>query len=182
MERMLLVCGERGYRSVKAKDVYGEPGACWTAMSFADKDECFAAAYEHAMEDLSRRMALAADQVPGRSPRGRMEAALAILADFLLETPAVAKSLLVEAQGAGPRTQAARGRALATLSEVIDDACRRLGSPTRSQPRMAAPFVVAATETIAAQELAGGEAGALIQAIPDLAQILEEAYSPASLG
>lgn len=175
---MLLACGEHGYRSVKAEEVCGERGACWAAMSFADKDECFAAAYEHAAEELSRRMALAADQVPGPGRRGGIEAALAILADLLSERPAVARSLLIEARGAGPRTQAARVRALAELGEVIDERWRHLGSPGGDAPRMAAPFIVAATETIAAQELSGGEAGALRTAIPDLAQMLEEAYSP----
>ena len=85
---------------------------------FADRDDCFLAAFEQA---ISQARLLASEAYERESGwREGIRSALARLLLFMDDEPALAKLCVVEALGAGQRVLERRSRVLDELAEVID--------------------------------------------------------------
>ncbi|MEA2200514.1 MAG: hypothetical protein QOI89_1110 [Solirubrobacteraceae bacterium] len=85
---------------------------------FADREDCFLAAFEHATTEAKVRARQAYDRQPGwREGTRRALARLLVLMD---EEPRLAKVVLVESLAAGQRVRWRRLELLGELAEVID--------------------------------------------------------------
>jgi AcrR family transcriptional regulator len=108
---------------------------------FADRDECFTAAFERAVEQAE---AVVVPVYEGEERwRERIRAGLAVLLGFLDAEPALARLLIVEALAGGPLTLAARARVIDALIARVDDG-RSEARAGRTTPRLSAEGVVGA--------------------------------------
>ena len=112
--------GETGYEGVSARSVAGRAGVSNRAFyeCFSDREDCFLAAFNHAVDGLELELRRGWESERGWTARVR--AALASLLRALDREPVVGRLVLVEALGAGPRVLARRARALEELAEVVD--------------------------------------------------------------
>jgi AcrR family transcriptional regulator/DNA-binding MarR family transcriptional regulator len=86
---------------------------------FEDREDCYLAAFEQALEQASRRVSPAyAEQCKWRE---RVRAGLVALLGFFDEEPAMARMLVVESLSAGRRTLERREQALGQLAAAVDE-------------------------------------------------------------
>ncbi len=167
MEAMLQACGERGYREVAVKDVLeiygGHRVQFWE--QFADKEECFAVAYEAWIERLSARLLGAALAEQGW--REGLRAALVELVRFVNERPAIARSLFVEVRIAGGAALAAHEAVAERCARAIDGARGKL-APEEAPPPLTGAFVVGGIENCVCDALAEEGPRRLWEELPEL--------------
>jgi AcrR family transcriptional regulator len=108
---------------------------------FADREDCFLAALEQAAAQAGRRVQAAYESESVW--RERIRSGLGELLVFFDEEPALARLVLVEALGAGPRVLAWRAEILDRLAEVVDQG-RAASSAGREPPTVVAEGVVGA--------------------------------------
>jgi AcrR family transcriptional regulator len=175
MEAMLIAAGEHGYTRVAVRHVLERYGGNRTQFYelFANKAECYAAAYELEAERLCGDLLVMAATAGGW--REGLRAALAELARFAEERPLMAKGLLIEVQVAGGRSLAVREAVMERLSRAIDSA-RHETSSRHSPPPVTASFMVSAIDSAVVGALARGEPGDFATAVPELAYMVVSAY------
>jgi AcrR family transcriptional regulator len=176
MEAMLLCTGELGYRRVAVRHVYQRYGGYRTQFyrHFANKAECFAAAYQSEVDHLSGRL-LAFVRAEGQKAE-RLEAALGDLVEFVSARPTVARAIFIEVHVAGEEARSRRTEAVTRLAAVIDETCRRTKAGP-SPPPTAGQFVVGAVEQAVASSLLKSDQEELLAAIPELTAIFGDIYS-----
>ena len=113
--------GERGYEGLSARSVSERARVSNRAFyeSFNDREDCFLAAFNDAVDGLELQMCGAWESELGWTARVR--AALAVLLAMLDREPAVRRLVFVEALVAGPRVLARRACVLEGLAGVIDE-------------------------------------------------------------
>src|SRR4029077_8348134 len=87
---------------------------------FADKEECFLAAYDSALEELYRGTELVFESASGDSWAERIRIALATFLEMMAEQPEMAKFCVVDVLAAGPRALARRDAAIRQFTGFID--------------------------------------------------------------
>jgi AcrR family transcriptional regulator/DNA-binding MarR family transcriptional regulator/alkylated DNA nucleotide flippase Atl1 len=131
--------GERGYEGVTARSVSERAGVSNRTFyeCFSDREDCFLAAFDHALEGLEREVRAGWESERGWTARVR--AALSALLQTLDREPAVRRLVFVEALAAGPRVLARRAGVLESLAGVVDEGRENakapaalLGDPARS--------------------------------------------------
>lgn len=170
---MLRKVGDLGYRAVSAEGVCEELGGHPARFYelFADKAECFAAAYADEIELLCQEMLT---YVEGeQSTAARVEAALSSLAKLAAAEPTLARALFIEVHVAGASALAKRQEIVDRLSHAIDRTCRER-RPGHSPPPLTAEFVVGIIDQAVASALIRGAPGELEAAVPELGGILSE--------
>jgi AcrR family transcriptional regulator/DNA-binding MarR family transcriptional regulator len=108
---------------------------------FADREDCFLAALEQAVAQAGRHVKDAYDQETAW--REGVRAGLGELLVFFDEEPALARLVLVEALGAGPRVLERRAEILDELAKIVDQG-RFATSAGREPPEVVAEGVVGA--------------------------------------
>ncbi|MGH2903187.1 MAG: TetR family transcriptional regulator [Solirubrobacteraceae bacterium] len=136
--------GERGYEGVSARSVSARAGVSNRAFyqCFSDREDCFLAAFNHALDGLELELREGWESELGWTARVR--AALAALLAALDREPAVRRLVFVEALGAGPRVLARRARVLESLAGFVDEGRVNAKAPRRL-PGLVAEGVVGAT-------------------------------------
>jgi AcrR family transcriptional regulator len=174
-DAMLEACGERGFGAASVQDALDRSGVSRTRFYglYANKAECFEAAYEVAATELVEELLAAGRRAPDWA--SGLRTALERLSAFLAARPRRAKALLIEVHVAGGGSLACRHQLAARLAGAIDSARldpRAAGSP----PPLTAAFLVAAVDAAAARALARGEGAGLGAAGPELARMIVAAY------
>jgi AcrR family transcriptional regulator/DNA-binding MarR family transcriptional regulator len=133
--------GEGGYGSVNARRVSERAGVSSRTFyeSFSDREDCFLAAFNYAVEGLEREVRAAWESELGWTARVR--GGLSALLVALDREPAVRRLVFVEALAAGPRVLASRARVLESLATVVDGGRANARAP-RPLPPMVAEGVV----------------------------------------
>ncbi|HEY6779535.1 MAG TPA: helix-turn-helix domain-containing protein, partial [Thermoleophilaceae bacterium] len=132
---MIEIVGRDGYHATSVTDVTARAGVSRKAFydRFGDKEQCFIAAYEDALEKL---LALALEAFETQDAwADRLRAGLSALLHALAREPEVARVCFVEVMAAGPRAVAARNTAMRDFSQLFD--------PGRSDRELALPDAVA---------------------------------------
>lgn len=101
---LALEASERGYRAVTVADIVRRAGIARSTFyeNFNSKEDCFLAAQQHAMSAALEEVVAVAGEVDDR-PR-RIEAGLAAFLAYVAREPALARTCMVEALAAGPRS------------------------------------------------------------------------------
>jgi AcrR family transcriptional regulator/DNA-binding MarR family transcriptional regulator len=150
LQRARLLCatfaliGERGYEGVSARSVSERAGVSNRTFyeAFSDREDCFLAAFDHAVEDLE--LVLRPVYESEDEWVAKVRAGLAALLETLEREPLVRRLVFVEALRAGPRVLARRALVLEALAGVIDEG-RADGEAPAELPALTATAVVGAT-------------------------------------
>ncbi|HTW11541.1 MAG TPA: TetR/AcrR family transcriptional regulator [Solirubrobacteraceae bacterium] len=117
---MLHCVAENGYAPTTVADVVARAAVSRSTFygQFADKEACFVASYEFAMEHVLETLE-AGERATGSGWRTQVRAALSAYLDALAREPAVAVTLHVEVLAAGPEALEHRARMLGLLATQI---------------------------------------------------------------
>jgi AcrR family transcriptional regulator len=175
VEAMLLESGERGYERVAVRHVIERASTSRATFykHFADREDCFANAYDAFGEWLCRRLIGVGRRQP--SWREGVRAALAELLEFCANQPALARGLLVEVHAAGERPLQRRRELMERLARALDGARLEAGS-SPSPPTIAPDFIVGAIDTLLAAKLMDGEAERAPEMLPGLLHFVVMQY------
>jgi AcrR family transcriptional regulator len=175
LEAMLLESGELGYEAVAVRHVIERARTSRATFYkyFADREDCFAQAYDDFADWLSRRLIGVAARQP--SWREGVRAALAELLELCANQPALTRALLVEVHAAGERPLERRRELMERLARALDGARREKGSPG-SPPAIAPDFIVGAIDTLLAAKLMDGEAERAPEMLPGLLHFVVMQY------
>jgi AcrR family transcriptional regulator len=143
LDAAFSVVSEDGYKRMTARRVSGRAGVSNKTFYdlFTDREDCFLAAFDHAVEEIAA-VVLPAWEGEGRWD-ARIPAGLGALLAFLDCESALRRLVFVEALGAGPRVLERRAQILEALQTAVDQG--RSGVKTgRGLPPLTAEGVVGA--------------------------------------
>jgi len=150
LDAAFALVAEQGYRRMAARKVAERAGVSPKTFYdlFTDREDCFLAAFDYAVEECSAVARPAYEGEKGWSERVR--AGLGALLDFFDREPELCRLLFVEALGAGPRVLERRAQILEQLESVIDEG--RTGGksarPPQELPPLTAAGIVGATFSV----------------------------------
>ncbi len=118
---MVELVAERGVSNATIAHIVARSGVSRRTFYelFKDREDCFVAAFDMAVERASRYVREVYD--PQASWAARIRASLIALLSFLDAEPFMARLLIVESLGAGPRALQRRSRVLAVLIAGVDE-------------------------------------------------------------
>ena len=119
LDAAFAIVAERGYERMTVRSVSGRAGASSKTFYdlFSDREDCFLAAFDLAIDELAAVTLPAFDAGSGWA--GRIRDGLGALLESLDEDLALSLLVFVEALAAGPRVLARRAQVLETLSRVV---------------------------------------------------------------
>jgi len=163
LEAAVRVVAEKGYAAATIGDLTAEAGVSRTTFYelFGDKEACFLAAYDNAVETLVRRV-IAAYESEQRWPQ-RARAGLAALLEALAEEPALARLSLVDIGSDGPVAQRRYRATVQRLTPLFDEG-RDWAPGGRSLPPNTSRMAIGGVTGLIADELLAGRA----EQLPDL--------------
>ncbi|HEV3094028.1 MAG TPA: TetR family transcriptional regulator [Solirubrobacteraceae bacterium] len=143
---MFDVATERGVTNVTVAHVTERSGVSRRTFyeAFEDREDCFLAAFEQALEFVSERVLPAYKSQ--ESWRERIRAALGALLVFLDEEPMIGKLLIVESLSGGQRTLERRNEAIVWITNAIDGG--REEAKAASPPFLTAEGIVGGVLTV----------------------------------
>jgi AcrR family transcriptional regulator len=167
LEAAVRVVSEKGYGATTVTDLTREAGISRTTFyeMYEDKEACFLAAYDGAVDALMRRIAAAYEAEEGWPRRAR--AGLAALLEALAEEPDVARLALVDVGAAGPAAQRRYRAALQRLTPFFDEG-RDFAPGGRSLPANTSRMAIGGVAGLIADELAEERAEDLPGLISDV--------------
>lgn len=167
LEATMRVVAAKGYAATTVADLTREAGISRTTFyeQFEDKEACFLAAYDDAVDALVRRIT-AAYEAEDRWP-DRARAGLATLLEALAADPAQARLALVDVAAAGPAAQRRYRAAVQRLTPLFDEG-RDFAPGGRSVPANASRMAAGAVVGLIADELIAGRADRLPDLLSDL--------------
>jgi AcrR family transcriptional regulator/DNA-binding MarR family transcriptional regulator len=167
------IVGEVGYGGMSVARITSRAGVSRRTFyeQFEDREDCFLALFEEALERASRVACEAAEATvadgAGERWHEQVRAGLCALLTLVEDDPAIGSLLVVDALAVGPKVLVRRTRALETLKTVIDGG-RAEAKTTRGVPAPPPPLT------------AEGVLGAVLSVIH--ARLLERAPDPVRNG
>lgn len=155
LEAAIRVVAAKGYGAMTVGDLTREAGVSRTTFYelFEDKEACFLAAYDSAVDVLVRRVTRAyesEDTWPERAATG-----LAALLDTLAAEPALARLSLVDVGNAGPAAQRRYRAAVQRLTPLFEEG-RDFAPGGRNLPANTSRMAIGAVTGLIADELVAG--------------------------
>jgi AcrR family transcriptional regulator len=146
---MLRAVSELGYRSTNVQDVIERAGVSRPTFyeHFANKDDCFLAAFDTCAERLRDHIAAAADQ-GGNVWRDRIRSGFNALLAFAATEPEAARMVIVEARAATPDAALRRVALLDYFASCIDTKVRELLPAATPHSTVTASGVVGGVESL----------------------------------
>lgn len=167
LEAAVRVVAAKGYGAVTVGDLTKEAGVSRTTFYelFEDKEACFLAAYDNAVEALVRRTVSAyeSEQIwPDRAAAG-----LAALLAALAAEPALARLSLVDIGSAGPAAQRRYRNAVQRLTPLFDEG-RDFAPGGRNLPANTSRMAIGGVTGLISDELLAGRAERLPGLLSDV--------------
>jgi AcrR family transcriptional regulator len=167
LEAAVRVVAAKGYAAMTIGDLTREAGVSRTTFYelFEDKEACFLAAYDNAVEMLVRRVVRAYESEQGWPERAA--AGLAALLETFAEEPALARLSLVEIGSAGPAAQRRYRAAIQRLTPLFDEG-RDFAPGGRALPANTSRMAIGEVAGLLADELVEGRAAGLPNLLSDV--------------
>jgi AcrR family transcriptional regulator len=175
---------EHGYAATTVEDILNRARMSRRTFYqlFRNREECFLAAYDAALEEAMDRLALA-HSGNGESWARRVERALVALFEYLASEPGLARVWLVEAPSVGAagierheRTMSRLAERLAVLRREADSGRRNGGSAVDFEAS------VGAVHRVVQARLLDGRAGELPELAPHMAGVVRGLVAPDANG
>jgi AcrR family transcriptional regulator len=175
MEGVLHVVGELGYRAASVRAVLEFSGGHRKQFydHFDSLEDCFAQAYAAWIDRLGVSLLEAAAVAAGW--QASVQAGLVRLFRFVVERPAIARSLFVEVQIAGGAALAKHDEAVDRLAGLLDSVRAEI-AVEEEPPESTGIFVVGGIEACLCDTLGGGEADRIWNALPELMHLAVGSY------
>lgn len=166
LEAAIRVVADKGYGAATIGDLTKEAGVSRTTFYelFEDKESCFLAAYDGAVELLVRRV-IGAYESEQRWPE-RAAAGLEELLEALAEEPRLARLSLVDIGSAGPAAQRRYRTAVQRLTPLFDEG-RDFAPGGRGLPANTSRMAIGGVTGLIADELLAGRAKELPSLLSD---------------
>jgi AcrR family transcriptional regulator len=173
---MLRAASELGYRGTNVQDVIERAGVSRPTFyeHFANKEDCFLAAFDATAARLRERVAEAADK-GGDNWRHRLRFGLETLLHFVATEPDAARTLIVEARAASVDAVMRRDALLDHFAGCIDGQVRDRVPDASSSPITAAG-IVGGCEALLYSRLNKGELDDLDSLLPSMMYFLVLPY------
>jgi AcrR family transcriptional regulator/DNA-binding MarR family transcriptional regulator len=175
LDAAFAVVAEDGYRRMTARRVSGRAGVSNRTFYdlFTDREDCFLAAFDHAVEELAAVVLPASEGE--KEWAARIRAGLGALLGFLDGEPALRRLVFVEALGAGPRVLVRRVQVLGVLQGAVDRG--RTGVKVgRELPALTAEGVVGAAFSVIHTRLLSSRSGSLVGLLNELMAMIVLPY------
>jgi AcrR family transcriptional regulator len=171
LEAIVRAAAEKGYAATRVQDITRLAGVSRTTFyeQFADKEECFLAAYEGGAHAHLEQVETAIRRTDGWV--GKLREATRAYVEVLAAEPDYARTFLTEVHGAGPRARAARVEVHRRYAELLrrwHDSAREEFGGLPDVPTEVFMGAVAAADEIVAARIRGGEAERLLDVTPTL--------------
>jgi len=172
---MLDVSCERGAANVTVAHVVERSGVSRRTFyeQFTDREDCFLAAFEQALEYAAERVVPAYESEKGW--RERMRAALSGFLSFLEAEPVIGRMLIVESFGGGPATMNRRNESIALITHAIDEG-RGEAKASLTLPPLTAEGVVGGVLAVIHSRLVEGHEKALVELTSPLMSMIVLPY------
>jgi AcrR family transcriptional regulator len=174
MRAMARTVAEYGYQETTVRRLLGRAGLSRRTYYelFEDKEDCFLAAYDEAVEHVLGLMVEAYGE--GESPEERIERGLRAFLQFCADEPDIARMCIVEVLAAGPAARARRAETMERLAGLMEDAMHELRGD-RSLSTLAARGLIGGVHELIYVPIDRGE----VEDLPDLAgQIVSSQIGP----
>jgi AcrR family transcriptional regulator len=167
LEATMRIVADKGYAATTVADLTREAGVSRTTFYelFDDKEACFLAAYDWAVDGLVRRIS-SAYEAEERWP-DRARAGLATLLESLAADPAQARLALVDVASAGPAAQRRFRAAVQRLTPFFDEG-RDFAPGGRNLPANASRMAAGAVVGLISDELVAGRTDELPSLLSDV--------------
>jgi AcrR family transcriptional regulator len=140
---------------------------------FADKEECFLAAYDEIIAHLLHDTT-AAYSAPGPW-QGRVAAGMRVILELLSSRPKLARFCVIEIMAAGPRALARRDEVMRVFAQFVEPGGDE-SPPGSDVPARTATAVVGAAYSIVYDEILHGRGAELTALCPDLVYVVLAPY------
>ncbi len=166
---MLRAASELGYRGANVQDVIERAGVSRPTFyeHFANKEDCFLAAFDTSAQRLRYKVETAARK-GGGSWRDQVRFGLEAVVAFICAEPDTARALIVEARAASADAVMRRVELLDHFSTCLDAQARRLLPDTARYSEVTASGVVGGVEALLYSRLCKGEFDALERLLPSM--------------
>jgi AcrR family transcriptional regulator len=167
LEATMAIVAEKGYAATTVADLTKRAGISRTTFYelFEDKEACFLAAYDNAVDVLVRRISVAYEAQERWPDRAR--AGLATLLEALAADPAQARLALVDVTAAGPAAQRRFRAAVQRLTPFFDEG-RDFAPGGRNLPANTSRMAAGAVVGLISDELVAGRADKLPSLLSDV--------------
>jgi AcrR family transcriptional regulator len=167
LEAAIRVAAAKGYAATTIGDLTKEAGISRTTFYelFEDKEACFLAAYDNAVDAIVRQV-LAAYESEQRWPQ-RARAGLVALLEALAAEPALARLALVDVGAAGPAAQRRYRVAVQRLTPLFDEG-RDFAPDGRGLPANTSRMAIGGVAGLIFDELVAGRAEQLPGLLSDV--------------
>jgi AcrR family transcriptional regulator len=166
---MLRAASELGYRGTNVQDVIDRAGVSRPTFyeHFANKDDCFLAAFDTSAERLKDKVTAAFNQ-GGDVWRDRLRLGIGALLQFASSEPETARTLIVEARAGSAASVKRRIELLDDFATCLDSQARELLPFGRSFSPITAIGIVGGVEALLYARLCKGEYAELESLLPSL--------------
>lgn len=167
LEAAIEAVAEKGYAAVTVGDLTKRAGVSRTTFydQFEDKEGCFLAAYDRAVDGLVRRVAAAYETAEAWPERAK--AGLEALLEALAEQPELARLALVDIGSAGPAAQRRYRAAIQRLMPLFDEG-RDFAPGGRGLPANTSRMAIGGVTGLISDELVAGRAAELPGLLSDV--------------
>ena len=165
---MLDAAATLGYRATNVQDVIERAGVSRPTFyeHFANKDDCFLAAYDAGVRRLQTRVSGAA--ATGGDWRDWLRLCLAAVLAFAVAEPQTARTLIVEARAASPEATQRRLVLLDGCAACLDATAREMLPEPPPRSALPAAGVVGGVESVLYARLCRDESEQLKELLPSL--------------
>ncbi|HEX2264917.1 MAG TPA: TetR/AcrR family transcriptional regulator [Solirubrobacterales bacterium] len=177
LRAMAKTVAEYGYQETTVRRLLGRAGLSRRTYYelFEDKEACFLAAYDEAVEHMLGLAERAFGEA--ESPEDRIERALRAFLQFCADEPDIARMCIVEVLAAGPTARARRAETMERLAGLLEGALEELRGDTQLS-KLAARGLIGGVHELIYTPIDHGETADL----PDLAeQIVSSQVAPLAL-
>lgn len=165
LRAMARTVAEYGYQETTVRRLLGRAGLSRRTYYelFEDKEDCFLAAYDEAVDHVLELVAEAYGE--GDSPQERIERGLRAFLQFCADEPDIARMCVVEVLAAGPAARARRAATMERLAGQMEGALNELRGDEKLS-KLSARGLIGGVHELIYTPIDRGE----VEHLPDLAE------------